>query len=893
MTIRRIKEIERKKQDWKYQMHIQDLQQNNAYYLQELEQVFLLGPEWSADEKDILKTELFFIFSYHNGHKYLEYSDAEKTAFLATIKDSVTKFNINLASSLKALVRTTHLTMLTDLLSTNNIQAFLDNYAKKEDIFLELLDNWYLYEISTIDADKVFSIFKTILGIEPENYRSANGKTVLHLAYSSRYKFMILKLYDKYSNLVNVLDHSGNSPLYYAINDQDNFYDSDNTCNAERYEIYAQLMNYGAKYIRNFIEVKNILHLRVALHQPLELDKLSTLNIDIDAMDLESGRTALTHAVVLKNDESALELIQNSASCIKPDKYNKTPLDYAIAYGDKSLVMTMMQHLPVNFFASKHERSFIATACFSGNTDLYAWLKTNIKHKNELDQAIVSMVERESFILPAAAANLDYKQQLIVYAAVAKMLPRLSHSITNQVRHKVLAKYVANSAKLPSGSAYGVELELSDVPCVPDLPLDLMLKWFDVDFKNDFSVESSIFSAHNLCVFNEEIVSGVLDSTEKIKQFLLFSEQMYNSGATVGGSTGMHVHVNIQGNRNINLPSITNAMHIRNMRNTDVELAVVKQIITNWVEVEPLLQSFLRNGELENIKWFDHHYAAPIKPLLAAYMECQTLDEIIELSPSRFHALNVESLRRSRSYMNFPGSHGHGTIEIRIHEGAIHKLIIASWLNFIDRLVRISVDQVQEKINNNEAFEFTPFDNVKDLVHILLAERNYTLTWDSKLKTARGSTAPVTVSDWSVHERIQNADVYRCYDRLKAEHIGLDCAGEVPIGPKPYAVGNVTNWLRLTNQYPGIFADGSIPMDQTIKDLNDTIFSKSSRNVDSYLPAIILMLMFACLFISNKRIPKPSCPMLFNYNSKRSELPLVNSDTKDTRYGAIDRGPKL
>lgn len=886
MKIRRIKEIERKKQAWFIRFLVQNLHQNTDFYLQELKQV-LSDPEWSADEKDVLKIELFYRYVFYNGNKYLTYSPAEKTLLLSTINDSIAEYNINLINSLKDLMRITDLEVLPELLNLKSVKLVLDSYPQKDDIFLGLLENGDIYTAVNIgDVEKVFSIFKSILGVEPENYRSATGQTILHLAYRSYYKYMFLNISEKYRSLVNVLDLSGNSPLYYAVNEQDNYYDYDDTCNAKNYELFAQLMESGAKYVRNFVEAKNILHLKVAMHQPLELDKLAMLNVDIDAIDLESGRTALTHAVVLKNDEAAIELIKNGASPIKSDKYNRTPLDYALAYGDLNLVTTMMQHLPVDFLASKHERSFIALACFSGNKELYAWLKANIRHKNEIDNAIITMVDQERSIMPSYGVNLEYLQQLIIYAAVAKMLPALRTHIAKQVRINVLDRLVANPAILPSGSAYGVELELSDVPCVPELPLDLLLEWFEVDFKHDGSVVSSIFSAHNLCVFNEEIVSGVLDSTAKLKQFLLFSEYMYNSGATVGRSTGMHVHVNIQGNSNAKLPSITNSMRLGSMRATDVELAVVKQIIINWVEIEPLLQSFLRNGELQNIHWLEQHYAAPIKPLLDAFMECQTLDEIIETSPSRYHALNVKSLRNSNGgNLNYQ-THGHGTIEVRIHGGASHKQIIGSWLNFVDRLVRISVDQVQEKINNKEEFAFAPFSNIKDLVHVLLAERNYTLTWDSKLKSAVDSTAPVTISDWPVHERIQSAEVYKCFQKSKAKQMALDCAAEVPISVNPHEVGNITNWLRLTDQYPGIVAGDSNSKYNSHD--NPAILRISSA--EALHPSIIsLLFMFACLLIGIKKMPKtkPSCPLLFNYNSRRSELPLLQSDTQAS-YGTIE-----
>lgn len=897
MIIKRIKEINQKKQDWSNRIRVlQNFQQINALFLQELGQVSLLGPEWSADEKDILKGELFLIYTSYSGYDYDSLSYSEKAKLISIIEDSVIKYNINLAICLKPLAGIAHLSILSDLLNTKSVQSFLDNYPKKDAILLSFFDNWYVnHALEAGYTNKVFAIFKGILRVDPINYRSENGQTVLHLVYRAYYKHMIINLYNQYHDLVNVLDKSGNSPLYYAINLQDNYYIYGDMCDPVSYELYAQLMAAGAKYIRNHIETKNVLHLRVAMHQPLQLDTLKLQNVDIDAIDLETGRTALTHAVVLKNDEATIELIQHGASCIKPDHYNKTPLEYALGYGDKNLVLVMIKHLPADFLTSKHQRSLIAMACFSGNKDLYTWLKANLKIKNKIDEAIIAMVDQVSYMLPTSAENLNYMQQLTVYAAVAKIVPHLTYLVSLQARQNVLSKYIANPAALPTGAAYGVELELSDVPCVPDMPLDLMLSWFDVSFKHDGSVDSSIFSAHNLCVFQEEIVSRALDSTAKIKQFLLFSEHMYNAGATVGKSTGMHVHINIQGSRMINLPSITSSMRLGNMNVADVELAVIKQLITNWVKIEPLLQDFLRRGELQNIDWFDHHYAAPIKHLLDTYMECKTIDEIIAASPVRYHALNVESLRNSNNAGGiFDYGHGHGTIEIRIHEGAIHRSIVGAWLNFIHRLTRISVDQVQDKISNNEPFEFTPSDKVEDLVHILLAERNYALTWDDKLKSAVDSTAPVTISDWPVHEEIQRADVYSCYQNSKAKHMALDCAGEVPIGLKPHAVGNVTNWLKLTDQYPGVYAENFTPINDRVKNHNansglDDLFM-STRDVEFYQPAILFMFMVACMFIGMK-----NKPMLFNYDSKRSNsersvLPLVDSVPKNSSYGTIDNG---
>jgi ankyrin repeat protein len=790
------------------------------FYLETLE--FIKN---SADLSETQKgnaTNYLFTITAQNAN----FETPELSQFMiGLLDDSIARYPFDMSNFSDLALRNIHPEILFKLFEQPNLRIKIENFPDRDKLIKRMLGNHLMYNFldsadQSVDArsQQVLDVLQWFIKTPLEDYRNSNGQTIMHIcAFESYSDKLGIYMLEKFPQLINVTDKHGNSVFYYIITESNGFYDTDSyvqakvyICDAEMREAYQYFVAKGAKCIRNFQEEKSALHIKVALNLPLELDPTT----DINSVDLEHARTALHYAVILQNYEAAAELLAHGASPLIADNSGRTPLSYACLYGAKDLVIEMMKSVEPSALQLA-DSSYLTDVCFSGNKDLYAWAVQNMPADSASDKIMLMQIDNGE-LRPDTMESLSDEQKIIIASAFAKMVPQANSTAIDYVRNNVLPELTKVPATLPPGRAYGVELEISDLPCVPALPMNLLKEWFGIREITDRSVNNPIFTPYSICIHKQEYVSGILASASDVKGFLQFAKYLYSSGAKVAKSTGKHVHINIRGDQN-SLPSITASMDLKNYTVNDIELAVVKQIITNWSELEPLLQVILRQGELIGVDENPEHYAEPIRKNLANYMNATSLEEIAFAAEDRYCALNVQSLLNSQSVnVTLPNNvtisqyevyKGHGTLEVRLHEGAIHPTLIEAWLNFVHRLVSISIKQVQDQIDTGKTFEFTAFNKLKDLIHILLAERDYAQTWDKTLKIPAGSATTFSELEASIHDEIAVAPMYDFYRAAKTNNVTLQITGEAPIWARPYEQGNVADWLALSQEFPGILAE--------------------------------------------------------------------------------------
>jgi ankyrin repeat protein len=745
----------------------------------------LLESERSNEDKELLRSRLFLEFLRASLIKITEPKQLEY--FQKHLDDSVAQYKINIIPVVDELFNSFEFHDSFALLFIRpNIAAQLKIYQPNDAITKSVYERWAYRSLDKpycAEKPKILEFFESIGNSSPAQYRDSEGRTFLHLVclkYTPP-----LPVVRELSSVINELDIHGNSALYYLINENKYFIGTKDE------DILKQLLALNARYIRNFYEEKTPLHIRVAARLPLELNKL-----DINAIDLEHGRSPLHYATLLKNTEAAFALIEHGASCSLKDKWGKTAFSYACLDGNTPLIQRMLPIIPVE---ELKQQAYLVDVAFSGNTTLYNWMRQEINAEafSELDRILINQVEN-GILDQQAMQGLDNKQKLSISAAFGQIATTANTSsiVQTYVTNYVLPQLISDESSFAQGRAYGVELEISDLPCMPGLPIQFLQDWFKFSLEFDGSVSSTIFSNSYFNNSKKEIVSKILYSPRDVGKFLQAAEYLYRAGATVGYSTGMHVHVNVLGKESAQLPSITAGMQLGNASISQIEIAVVKQIIANWIGVEPLLSSILRYGVFLS---GTNTYTKLISNDLTRYLSAENFTIMLNhFSYDRYMALNIQPLSTEDIFK------GHGTIEVRIHEGATHPTNILAWMNFVHRLVSISIHQIQTQLDAKQEFEFLTFSQIKALVYIWLAERNYKHTWDNKLMSFAGSSATFKQISAQTNEAIYNANIYELYNQAIAANQTTDIVADAPIFARPYEQGNISEWIALTKQFTGI-----------------------------------------------------------------------------------------
>lgn len=687
-----------------------------------------------------------------------------------------------------------------------------------------------------------------LLRCDPEKFKSIDNTTILHIATATGNLELIKILVKQYPKLLHSkdihgknagcycdgskrfttlkvlmaqginlheLDNFGNSVLYHVFNDiyysKDKESETPNTTELlsqeEQQSLRYIIEEKSAKYYKNNTVTKAPLHIYAAVGVPLRLDTLPTYErmALIDKQDIEEGKTALHHAIILKKTARALELINAGANTNIKDNLGKKPLEYALLTNNVTVVNAIkdaanknkqMLHDKSPLLFTRMEDYDFAKACYGGNdmfnTLVYYAQNHQVKQPNV--NIAITKIMRNGWLDQTLLAEFSLEEQLRITTAIATAHPSLRVTAKDYAQAHILPKLVKELPPFTSGCAYGVEMELANIPHGIDANV---LEWFGINVTDDGSVDHTAFMSTG-ALDGEELVTTILDSPQKVNLLLLASRYLHKEGALTNDSTGLHVHTNIRGSKDGNLKSLgTSINNPQGIESEQIELMLVKQVLSNWNNLEPLLLGIMRNGELYDYKDNTHSYCAPIQSFIPKLLKAKNLKEISTSMGDRLKAINLENL----------SPNGYGTIEFRVHDGTMHPTLIEAWLNFIHRLMQISISQVQNKIDTDTDLEnFTAFKDIEQLFYILMAERYYQKTWDNKLGAPKGTLSSIAAGDKPIQVDIQNSLLYRAYQRGNEGKDYRDLLSKCPEQERASLYKEVELMLAINKQLPGILS---------------------------------------------------------------------------------------
>ncbi len=505
---------------------------------------------------------------------------------------------------------------------------------------------------------------------------------------------------------------------------------------------------------------KSTLHLKVILENRDDeflIDFLRNRFIkDLNFQDLD-GMTPLHYAVLMKRSFWIKVLLDSGADLTIKDNRGYTAAQYAYAVGVEKCHKKFLKYKPnrSEYSISIGQEPGIDELMFSHYAS-----ETNIARNK---RAIAEAIDRGDFY--GFPADLSCFQRDV---------------------DDCLSK-----GNYPVGGFYGLEIEMVNVPCNVN---PSVMRVFSFKETPDVSLRKSLL----MTGVSGEFVSAPIGTSHAVKSVLSAANYLYEQGGAVNETAGLHVHANIKGNRKMGIPSIARQITMPTIfEDKDLELMIVKQVLVNWCQLEQLLMAVLRFGSMwdEGVK-----YCQPISKDLGKYLLSRDIPSLVRVARGKYFAVNLQNLSANR----------HGTVEFRMHEGACHPIIIGAWLNFIHRLMNISVVQVNNMLNQNNpnmTDTFLPHSDIEHLFYIFLAERYYQYTWDAEQGHVRGAQPMAVAGADPIQQKMQNSILYRAYQ------LGLEGKEYMPLLenclPKERALieRDVKTMLKVNEEYPGITTD--------------------------------------------------------------------------------------
>jgi ankyrin repeat protein len=571
-----------------------------------------------------------------------------------------------------------------------------------------------------------------------------NGMSFFHFAIKCGLGFGMLSsvLSDK---VINLLDSSGNSPFSYVLFDTEKIYSKD--------DVLKMINNYGAKFIRNGLEFKSQLQIKILCMEDdgsandfIAEGDLATLNTQD-----ENRRTALHYACMLGKKNIAKELVLKGACLDICDDVGRTPMHYAAinSYMLPGASINDLERLD-NFGVTP-----IILWCQHG-TDIEAMDKfCELEFADNSINRYLKIFDgtQRSFEQLANDNSLKFTQKLAILSAFKNYARVANFDGVNEAlgflevsAQKIIEREISNSTtiELAKNFAIGLELEVPELPRASFIPTTDLLSWFHADLVYDATVKKSALSLYtpmdNAKQESLEFVSKVIVNNSQYEKFVILCDSLYKSGAKVNRSAGMHVHVNCRGTDKVNPP-------VLKLVNAADELVFLKYVVINYISIEQLLRGFMRDGIL-----FDEYgpsYVETLSKYRERILACNTVTELQKICTHN-KTLDLTSLDK------------HGTIEFRIHEGLIDPLLLKAWVDCVTRLVNISYEQFIE----HKAYKsIKPKHNIEQLVYLLITMRHYNQTWCSAWaapKSANIDTASLYPGHNSIaaQRQIQQSPLY-------------------------------------------------------------------------------------------------------------------------------------
>jgi ankyrin repeat protein len=725
---------------------------------------------------------------------------------LATIKfskeeDQITKWELVLQMASKgapidAYIKTKSYSVLEFAISSSEISFALKlikaaNYkpgaTKSNFLLFILMENTPLYYNSPkkIKTDLKNLILTLLDGREiTEVFDPSLGMTLLQWAIDQNDKNMVQFMYSHWPQLLKTRSQNGENCLFFIrhlaidmcewlLSIEPDVNKLDNYGNSALWVLSVHnkkntidlLLEHGAKCIRNGKEIYSSLHF-LAAGDTCSLSR----NLRSQALNQQDpdGRTPL-HYSILFDRASAVELItKHKAKSHIPDVYGRTAFHHALLEDDFELIKAMSAQ-SLNMRDKLGLSSYIM-ACYSRNRGLMDYI---INHANYVPTTLDKAISKHRGVICAKHLNkFSSVEEMLIFVS-ALLSSKTGVIINDRVREKINRLLSAPFAKqsltdfLP-GRAFGIELEFANLPNVSLIPRSYLIDFFNLNQKTDRSVASG----HFMCTPEHitELVSEIISTPQKLNKFLRACKYLHAAGAKANNSTGLHVHVNINGGDEGVVGYIDDCFASTGYCREQVRLNIIKQILLNWSHVEVILQGFLRNGEYYNLSNNSNNYIA-INPFIDKLLKCESIENMQKLyvdfpSPTTLSVLSLYSSTNTSHRTQ------HGTLEFRFHQGTANPTLIAAWLNFIARLVDISVKQIQQQVEQKAKLKVVAYPGIEHLVYMLIAERRYQDTWDADWGSER--SMDYYPSDSNVQQQIQIAPLYRLYQaKASGEKITL------------------------------------------------------------------------------------------------------------------------
>ncbi|MES2676834.1 MAG: ankyrin repeat domain-containing protein [Pseudomonadota bacterium] len=732
----------------------------------------------------------------------------------------------------------------------DNLETFKYRSSEVVEIFIEELRAQPSHDLLSFLAEASLETFVYLINLDPVNVDLANELRKIPqtlFQFLRAIPFMVESVQRLIPDLFLMRDEFGNSLLFALSLDEDEDEDEDKNKNKnEKIIKNALLLEPQAKLIRGGREIRNRLILMIAaLGADEEIDaQFLTNHLHLLGQTDESGRTPLHWAIILgKNSVINQLLAEQDIDFSIPDKMGRNAVHYLILQNKFTQFASILTAKSKEMFAraiNQEDRfgvSPLAMACFVDFekskdkepqefdiNQIYQHPDYQIE-EHKFDQLFLEICQNLGFIAEQGKIIIDKNKHQELKAELEKIYQRTD--IDDNLKRYIFcafAKYsdsiweIYEQEKLQlklveEFQPVGVELEL--VNFLPPIPSLLLRRVYDVFATTDHTVNNAIGMYDNRTV--QEVVSGVIKNQKQFENFLAMCGDFETAQAMVNPSTGLHVHTNFNSLQGRLVDKVIDRLDDKNLsehQKDQIEFLLLKQIMVNFAAVQLLLQGFMRNGDL----FYDNISTSKLilaeEQQINKFNDAKSIEDLYtKVFPDRYFTLNIRNLDPNEKRSK-------GTLEFRCHEGAVNPTIIEAWVNFVQRLVAISVDQVAEILNSTQepiAEKITNFkvearENIEDLVYLLIAERRYDKTWDPKLGSvpsqydygaspipgsAQKASDPNPLAGEIAQEVIRDSLFYRSIQE-----------GRVLEGVKnPKDAEQLENIFKLQRKYPNILSD--------------------------------------------------------------------------------------
>lgn len=556
--------------------------------------------------------------------------------------------------------------------------------------------------------------------------KNHDGKNILHIAIESGAELTpaMIRLF---SNCLNEKDYSHSTPLSYALF----------VTNAGQENHYVfDILEAGAIFLRNNREPYSKVHIAVlsAIDNDDGLRRLKDFlaqegNMDlINIPDTVMGRTPLHLAFQQGRSDAFIRLL--------------------LAFGANPLIEDYAKLRPRDLSTHAPEVVKRGTLCTQPNRNThiswssadFSWLSVELTVYFDNANNLRDMLDKVK-----SDNKLSWHEKLYYLAFIKNRygehvcLGEESKQIDVLAEEIIIGEFSDKSIypKIQLGSQYalGCESEIPELRLPPFVSIFDLTKWFNVEFKTDVSVHDSILMPQSQYKNLEITSAGPMTTDVQYYKFLALHKLLQFYGTRQNLTAGAHIHVNAwkEGPTTMGQPQALLSDQMK-------QLMFLKFLALNYLRVEPLLLGILRGGtgmnKVPNMYTYSFGYDPdkPSRDVIDEILSCYSVQDFFNKKiASHLHSLCFESLKK------------HGTIEFRLHDGIIDPVLWNAWVDFVTRIINISLAQANETPFYVSSKSLKAKDGIENLFYIFVLARQYSKTWNVGWGALNGSDTPPVV----------------------------------------------------------------------------------------------------------------------------------------------------